>query len=127
LWGSPEPFCTPAAFSSSRPAARVRTVTYDPAKVTASNGHMTIMANTTGCTGSGCYTSGRVSSKGKRWSEIHAVGNAQKTVTLTELGKLLIAFPSPEAQAEVCNVVAGAGEVIVDAEHVMSGINQSFT
>lgn len=53
------------------------------------------------------------SSKGKRWSEIHAVGNAQKTVTLTELGKLLIAFPPPYVQAELCNVVAGA-EAVVD-------------
>lgn len=54
------------------------------------------------------------SSKGKRWSEIHAVGNAQKTVTLTELGKLLIAFPAPEVQAELCDVVAAA-DAVVDA------------
>jgi len=54
------------------------------------------------------------SSKGRRWSEIHAVGNAQKTVTLTELGKLLIAFPSPEVQAELCKIVASA-DAVVDA------------
>jgi len=54
------------------------------------------------------------SSKGKRWSEIHAVGNAQKTVTLTELGKLLIAFPSPEVQTELATIVAGA-DALVDA------------
>ena len=54
------------------------------------------------------------SSKGKRWSEIHAVGNAQKTVTLTELAKHLISFPSPEVQRELCNVLSGA-EAVIDA------------
>jgi type I restriction enzyme S subunit len=54
------------------------------------------------------------SSMGKRWSEVHAVGNAQKTVTLTELGKLFIAFPSPEVQVALCDVVAGA-DAVVDA------------
>jgi type I restriction enzyme, S subunit len=48
------------------------------------------------------------SSKGKRWSEIHAVGNAQKTVTLTELGKLLIPLPPIEVQHKLCEVVSGA-------------------
>jgi type I restriction enzyme S subunit len=52
------------------------------------------------------------SSKGKRWSEIHAVGNAQKTVTLTELGKLHIAFPPLDVQAELCDVIAGADTVV---------------
>jgi type I restriction enzyme S subunit len=47
-------------------------------------------------------------SKGKRWSEIHAVGNAQKTVTLTELGKLLIPLPPIEMQHKLCEVVSGA-------------------
>jgi type I restriction enzyme S subunit len=54
------------------------------------------------------------SRKGKRWSEIHAVGNAQKTVTLTALGKLLIALPPPKVQEELCDVVSGA-EAVVDA------------
>jgi hypothetical protein len=40
---------------------------YSPSKVQTVNGHLTITANTSGCTGSGCYTSGRISSKGKRW------------------------------------------------------------
>jgi len=42
---------------------------YDPGTtyVYETGGHMTLISHTTGCTGSGCYTSGRVSSKGKRW------------------------------------------------------------
>jgi type I restriction enzyme S subunit len=54
------------------------------------------------------------SSRGKRWSEIHAVGNAQKTVTLTELSKMLIAFPRTQVQRELCDFVSGA-EAVVDA------------
>ena len=49
------------------------------------------------------------SSKGKRWSEIHAVGNAQKTVTLTELGKLLIPLPTLCVQEEMCFFGGGGG------------------
>jgi len=40
---------------------------YAPGNAYASGGSLHIDARTSGCTGSGCYTSGRISSKGKRW------------------------------------------------------------
>ena len=41
---------------------------YSPNNVYETGGHLTLVAhNNSGCTGMGCYTSGRVSSKGRRW------------------------------------------------------------
>lgn len=69
------------------------------------------------------------SRRGKRWSEIHAVGNAQKTVTLTELSKMLVAYPPPPVQQELYDAVQHA-EMIVDAIghriEALSGLKRSL-
>jgi len=53
------------------------------------------------------------SQRGKRWSDVHAVGNAQKTVTLTELSKMLAACPPTSVQRELVEIVRAA-EAVVD-------------
>jgi type I restriction enzyme S subunit len=55
------------------------------------------------------------SQRGKRWSDVHAVGNAQKTVTLTELSKMLVACPPPSVQTELVEIVHRA-DAVVDAQ-----------
>lgn len=52
------------------------------------------------------------SQRGKRWSDVHAVGNAQKTVTLTELSKMLVACPPTSVQGELVETVQGADAVV---------------
>jgi type I restriction enzyme S subunit len=52
------------------------------------------------------------SSKGRRWSDILAVGNAQKTVTLTALGKFPIAVPPFEEQVRIRALLEPANKVV---------------
>src|SRR5207244_1046656 len=74
--------------------------------------HIAILYPRSKCLRGGYLAMWLNSSRGKRWSEMHAVGNAQRTVTLTELGKLLISFPEAEVQEELFNVVASADAVV---------------
>jgi Ricin-type beta-trefoil lectin domain-like len=57
-----------ANFGAGRFNGELQAYTQSTNNVTEFSGHMTLFAhNNNGCTGMNCYTSGRVSSKGKRW------------------------------------------------------------
>jgi len=62
------------------------------------------------------------SSKGRRWSDILAVGNAQKTVTLTALCKFPIAVPPFEEQLRIRALLEPADKVVAAKEQKLSAL-----
>jgi type I restriction enzyme S subunit len=62
------------------------------------------------------------SSKGRRWSDILAVGNAQKTVTLTSLGKFPIAVPPFEEQLRIRSLLEPVDKVVAAKEQKLSAL-----
>lgn len=69
------------------------------------------------------------SQRGKRWSDVHAVGNAQKTVTLTALSKMLVACPPTNVQCELIETVQRADtviDVLTARLEVLSGLKRAL-
>ena len=64
------------------------------------------------------------SSKGRRWSDIVAVGNAQKTVTLAALGKFPIALPSFEEQLRIRELLEPINKLVDAKEEKLLALEQ---